>query len=64
MKHDFFALYDALIAGVKSADPIEYALLGERWALIETGSASGMAMFTEGRSIATMFPSMEGLSLR
>ncbi len=47
MKHDFFALYDALIAGVKSADPIEYALLGERWALIETASASGMAMFTE-----------------
>ena len=64
MKHDFFALYDALIDGVKSADPIEYARLGERWALIETASASGMAMFTEGRSIAPMFPSMEGLSLR
>ena len=64
MKHDFFALYDALVDGVKSPDPIEYARLGERWALIETASASGMAMFTEGRSIAPLFPSMEGLPLR
>jgi hypothetical protein len=63
MKHDFFALYDALIAGVKSADPIEYARLGERWALIETASASGMAMFTEGHSIEPVFPSLPGLSL-
>ncbi len=63
MKHDFFALYDALIAGVGSRDPIEYARLGERWALIETAGSSGMAMFTEGHGIEPMFPTMSGLPL-
>ncbi len=64
MKNDFFALYDALSDGAESSERIEYARLGERWALVETASSSGMAMFTEGHSIAPKFPSMEGLSLR
>ena len=64
MKHDFFALYDALIAGVDSGDRIEYARQGERWALVETASASGMAMFTGGHSIEPMFSSIEGLTLK
>ncbi|MBR0208592.1 MAG: DUF364 domain-containing protein [Oscillospiraceae bacterium] len=63
MKRDFFALYDALIAEVKSGERIEYARLGDRWALAETASSSGIAMFTEGKSIAPMFPTLEGLPL-
>ena len=63
MKSEFFSLYDALIAGVKSSERIEDARLGERWALTETASHSGMAMFTAGRSIEPMFPTMEGLPL-
>ena len=64
MKADFFALYDAIASGVQSGDTIEYALTGERWALVETKASSGMAMFNEGRSIAPMFPRIEGLTLR
>ena len=63
MKHDFFALYDALIDGVRSEEHITDARLGERWALVETASASGMAMFTSGSSIEPMFPSMKDLPL-
>lgn len=64
MKKDFFALYDAIASGVESADTIEYARTGERWALVETAASSGMAMFTEGRSVAPMYSRFEGLSLR
>ena len=64
MKTDFFALYDAIAAGVESSEPVEYARTGERWALVETKESSGMAMFTEGNSIAPMFPRIEGLTLR
>ena len=64
MKADFFALYDALVAGGESDERIEYAQLGERWALVETKKSSGMAMFNEGHSIEPMFPHFEGLSLR
>ena len=63
MKNDFFALYDALIEGVDSGDAIRYARAGERWALVETKTASGMAMFTDGHSIPPMFSTLEGLSL-
>lgn len=63
MKADFFALYDALIAGVESDERIEYAQLGERWALVETKKNSGMAMFNQGHSIAPVFPSIDGLTL-
>lgn len=63
MKHSFFALYDALLAGIESRERIEYARVGERWALVETASASGMAMFTEGKSIPPIFPTLRGLPL-
>ena len=63
MKNDFFALYEALIDGVKCTEPVRNTLLGERWALVETEAAAGMAMFTDGRSIEPMFPTMEGLPL-
>ncbi|MBR0040305.1 MAG: DUF364 domain-containing protein [Oscillospiraceae bacterium] len=64
MRNDFFALYDALIAGVESEDRIESALQGERWSLVETSKNSGMAMFTAGSSIRPLFPKIEGLTLR
>ena len=64
MKTEFLELYNALAAGVKSSEQIEYACSGERWALVETASSSGMAMFTSGSSIAPMFPAMEGLTLK
>ena len=63
MKNDFFALYEALIDGVKCTEPVRNTLLGERWALVETETAAGMAMFTDGRSIEPMFPTMEDLPL-
>ena len=61
---DFFALYDALTDGVDSSERIERAITGERWSLVETAERSGMAMFTAGESVAPMFPTLEGLSLR
>ena len=63
MKSDFFALYDAIAAGVASEDVIERAQKGERWALVETKESSGMAMFTAGSSNAPTLPTMEGLTL-
>lgn len=63
MKHDFFSLYDALIGGVESREPVSLARTGERWALVETASSSGMAMFTAGASITPLFPSLKGLPL-
>ena len=39
MKNDFFALYEALIDGVKCTEPVRNTLLGERWALVETEAA-------------------------
>lgn len=63
MKNDFFALYDALIDGVASGERIERTRCGEQWALVETADSSGMAMFTQGTSIAPMFGSLDGLPL-
>lgn len=63
MKADFFALYDALTAGVTGQKPIKNAQLGVRWALAETTDSSGMAMYTAGSSVAPMFSSLEGLPL-
>ena len=63
MRADTFALYDALIDGVSSDERIEKALPGERWALTETATASGIAMFIAGSTIAPLHPTLEGLSL-
>lgn len=63
MKKDCFALYDALCAGVRSDERVETALMGERWALVETTGSSGIAMFTAGRTVAPLYPAMEGLTL-
>ena len=64
MKNDFFALYDAIAAGVESRETIERAVPGERWALVETERSAGMAMFTAGHSVEPLYPTLEGLPLR
>lgn len=63
MGKDYFALYDALCAGVTSGETIEKTILGERWALAETAKASGIAMFTSGSTIEPLYPTLAGLSL-
>ena len=63
MKNKYFSLYDALIDGVRSPDPICRALCGERWALVESERSSGMAMNTEGESVPPMYRSLIGLPL-
>lgn len=63
MKNERFVLYDSIIASVVSAEAVTNTVLGERWALAETASASGMAMFTAGKSIAPMFSAIEGLPI-
>ena len=63
MEKDFFALYDALCAGVTSGETIGKTISGERWAFAETASSAGIAMFTAGSTIAPMYPTLEGLSL-
>lgn len=63
MGKDFFALYDALCAGVTSGETIEKTIFGERWALAETAKASGIAMFTAGSTIEPLYPTLAGLSL-
>lgn len=65
MKTDFFALYDAIIDGVRSDERITESALGKYWALTGTGSGVGIAMSTEGSSVERMFPGgLEGLTLR
>ena len=63
MRNDFLALYDALCAGVTGGDTIEKTISGERWALAETASSSGIAMFTAGSTIGRLYSTLEGLSL-
>lgn len=63
MGKDYFALYDALCAGVTSGETIEKTIFGERWALAETAKASGIAMFTAGSTIEPLYPTLAGLSL-
>lgn len=56
MKTDFFALYDAMIAGVEGDEVISSAVAGDYWSLVETKSSTGIAMTTDGDSIAPMYP--------
>lgn len=59
MKAESFAIYDAIASGGHSDEPITGTFFGERWAMAELGSRSGIAMATPGESIAPRFP--EGL---
>ena len=59
MKTDFFAIYDAIRAGVTSSEPVTETFFGERWAMAEAAGRPGIAMATPGDSIRPLFP--EGL---
>ncbi len=64
MKADFFALYDALISGVRSDERILEAALGKYWAFIGTERRAGVAMSTQGHSREPLLPGgLQGLSL-
>ena len=64
MSTDFFALYDALLAGVDSAAPVSFTAMGEQWCLAGTESGLGLAMHTPGASIPPLYPAgLAGLPL-
>ena len=56
MSKDFFALYDALLAGVDSPAPVLSTAMGEQWCLAGTESGLGIAMHTPGASIPPLYP--------
>ena len=66
MKKDFFAIYDALTAGMdESGGRIRAAAGYSRWSLAETDRRLGIAMTTEGDSVPPLFPAgFEGLFLK
>lgn len=64
MSNDFFALYDALLAGVDSATPVLSIAMGEQWCLAAAGTGLGLAMHTPGASIPPLYPAgLAGLPL-
>ena len=56
MKTDFFALYDALIAGVGSGRQVTGLASGSWWTMAQTDCSAGLAMTTPGDSIAPLLP--------
>ena len=65
MKRDFFALYEALAAGLDSDAPVTATTAGERWSMTETAEGLGLGMATPGQSIPARFPDgLVGLPLR
>ena len=65
MQSDFFALYEALAAGVDSDAPVTALTLGEYWAMAEWDGGLGLAMATPGDSIPPLYPEgLRGLPLR
>lgn len=64
MPTDFFALYEALLAGVDSAAPVVSTAMGEQWCLADTELGLGVAMHTPGTSIPPLYPAgLAGLPL-
>lgn len=64
MPKDYFALYDALLAGADSSVPVVSTAMGEQWCLAETELGLGMAMHTPGASIPPLHPAgLAGLPL-
>ena len=56
MSNDFFALYDALLAGIDSAAPVLSTAMGEQWCLTAAEEGLGLAMHTSGASIPPLYP--------
>ena len=64
MSNDFFALYDALLAGIDSAAPVLSTAMGEQWCLAAAEEGLGLAMHTSGASIPPLYPAgLAGLPL-
>lgn len=64
MSNDFFALYNALLAGIDSDAPVLSTAMGEQWCLADTEAGLGLAMHTPGASIPPLYPAgLAGLSL-
>ena len=59
MKRDFFALYEALAAGVTGEAPITALTSGARWSMVETADGLGVGMATPGATVPPLYP--EGL---
>ena len=65
MQSDFFALYEALSAGVDSDAPVRALTLAEYWAMAECDGGLGLAMATPGDSSPPLYPEgLCGLPLR
>ena len=62
---DFFSLYDTIIDNIEPGTVVEHTIAGERWSAAVSGNRLGMAMATEGDSIAPMFPAgLEGRDVK
>jgi len=56
MKTDFFALYEALAAGVTSEAPVLEAVFSKYWAMAAAAEGLGIAMATPCDSISAVYP--------
>ena len=61
---DFFSIYDAIIDGIERGTVIDSSFFGNRWAMARSKDNIGIAMATEGESIAPMLSSLEGMDIK
>lgn len=62
---DFFAIYDAICAGIKDGEKIESCYFGERWASASVKGQLGLALATAGDSFPAMYENgLGGLGLK
>lgn len=64
MSTEFFRLYEAIAAGVESEEIIRRTAAAALWSMVATDSATGIAMSTPCESIAPMYETYEGLTLK
>lgn len=63
--NSFFSLYDAIIENIPHGAVIDRTARGERWSAALGGGKIGIAMSTEGESIAPVFPAgLEGMDIK
>jgi uncharacterized protein (DUF4213/DUF364 family) len=63
--NNFFALYDALIAGIQTEATVTGTLAGQCWTAVETDALFGMAMTTPGDTAPRMLTKdYAGMSLK
>lgn len=62
---NLFQLYDTLIKGISSGNPVTHTHSGDQWTSVETVDAFGMAMNTPCDTIPPQYPyPYEGMELR